>query len=423
MIRAVRPRARGQRAARAPTRRRRSPSPAKPCGLPMATTSWPTRRRSASPSVGRHEVARRRRAARRGRRAGRAPTTSKRELAAVDERGAARRGRGPATTCARGEQEAVGREHDAAARAGRHAPARACARVTRRFATDGASRSATPVDGARVGVERLALVGVRLVRVGRRPSRRLRRSRSSATVDARAPRSRARPSASSSPPGAARRARRRARRRASTGSPPAATIRSPLLDARRGRPALPSSTAAHQQAVALGQADRAAQAARDVRRARSATPSRGRAGASPRASASTRSRSAASAGTARIRPPSRRTALRPSSRPSRSTSGPPDEPRGSGAVCSIAPGDAAAARAAEAAAGRRTRSRAWRAGRARRGWRARRTGGADAGAAAGSSHATGSTSPVSTATHGEVAVGVDAGHACRSRGGRRRTSR
>ena len=38
-----------------------------------------------------------------------------------------------------------------------------------------------------------------------------------------------------------------------------------------------------------------------------------------------------------MNPPSRRTALRPSSLPSGSTSGPPDEPRGSGAVCSIEP--------------------------------------------------------------------------------------
>ena len=44
-----------------------------------------------------------------------------------------------------------------------------------------------------------------------------------------------------------------------------------------------------------------------------------------------------SAGTARIRPPSARTALIPSSRPAPSTSGPPEDPRGSGAVCSIAP--------------------------------------------------------------------------------------
>ena len=74
---------------RARTPRPPSPSPAKPCGLPIATTSWPTRRRSASPSVGGHEVARlgahhrevgERVAARR---------SSKRELAPVHERGAA----------------------------------------------------------------------------------------------------------------------------------------------------------------------------------------------------------------------------------------------------------------------------------------------------------------------------------------------
>ena len=38
-----------------------------------------------------------------------------------------------------------------------------------------------------------------------------------------------------------------------------------------------------------------------------------------------------------MNPPSRRTALRPSRRPAASTSGPPEEPRGSGAVCSIEP--------------------------------------------------------------------------------------
>ena len=51
----------------------------------------------------------------------------------------------------------------------------------------------------------------------------------------------------------------------------------------------------------------------------------------------TRSLTAAAAGTARIRPPSSRRLFTPSRRPSASTSGPPDEPRGSGAVCSMAP--------------------------------------------------------------------------------------
>ena len=69
----------------------------------------------------------------------------------------------------------------------------------------------------------------------------------------------------------------------------------------------------------------------------SATPSRGRSGAAPPASASVRRRRASSAGSARIRPPSRRIVFRPSSRPAASTSGPPEEPRGSGAVCSIEP--------------------------------------------------------------------------------------
>ena len=131
---------------------------------------------------------------------------------------------------------------------------------------------------------------------------------------------------------------------------PAATIRSP-----RSRPArsaaLPSSTPRTSRPSRSGRPT-ARRRRRATRGGAIATPSRARCGASPRPSASTRSRSAASAGIARIRPPSTRTELMPSSRPSVSTSGPPEEPRGSGAVCSIAPRDPAAARAAEAAGGR-----------------------------------------------------------------------
>ena len=76
---------------------------------------------------------------------------------------------------------------------------------------------------------------------------------------------------------------------------------------------------------------------RATRGGASATPSRGRSAASPRASSPTRRRRAASAGRARMKPPSRRTALSPSRLPPASTSGPPEEPRGSGAVCSIEP--------------------------------------------------------------------------------------
>jgi hypothetical protein len=81
--------------------------------------------------------------------------------------------------------------------------------------------------------------------------------------------------------------------------------------------------------------------ARRIRRATrggaTATPRRGEAGASPRAMLEARSFTAAVAGTARISPPSSRRALRPRSRPCTSTSGPPEEPRGSGAECSMAP--------------------------------------------------------------------------------------
>ena len=71
-------------------------------------------------------------------------------------------------------------------------------------------------------------------------------------------------------------------------------------------------------------------AARLRRRGARAAPRRGRARRRARAAR-------ASAAIARISPPSTRTVLRPSSRPRASTSGPPEEPRGSGAVCSIAP--------------------------------------------------------------------------------------
>src|SRR4051794_34726617 len=81
-------------------------------------------------------------------------------------------------------------------------------------------------------------------------------------------------------------------------------------------------------------------AARILRAARagaSAMPSRGRSVAFPPASASARRCIAASAGRARISPPSSRIELSPSRRCSASTSGPPEDPRGSGAVCSSEP--------------------------------------------------------------------------------------
>ena len=66
-----------------------------------------------------------------------------------------------------------------------------------------------------------------------------------------------------------------------------------------------------------------------------ATPRRTGRTLSPLHSRSARSARRSPVGIATIRPPSRRTAFNPSRRPSRSTSGPPPEPRGSGAVCSM----------------------------------------------------------------------------------------
>ena len=84
--------------------------------------------------------------------------------------------------------------------------------------------------------------------------------------------------------------------------------------------------------------------------------------AAPAASASARRCIAASAGSARISPPSIRIELSPSSRCSPSTSGPPEEPRGSGAVCSSEPPMRRPRGPAERAAGRADRARTSRAG-------------------------------------------------------------
>src|SRR3954447_2375912 len=78
--------------------------------------------------------------------------------------------------------------------------------------------------------------------------------------------------------------------------------------------------------------------ARRMRRATwagaSAIPSRR---GSSRVGSLRRSMAALVSGTARMSPPSRRTALRPMTRPSASVRGPPEDPRGSGAECSMAP--------------------------------------------------------------------------------------
>ena len=116
--------------------------PANPWGLPIATTSWPTRSRSASPSVAGHEVATL--GAHHGEVRERvAADDRERELAAVHERRAALAA-AAGDHVRRRQHEAVGRQHDAAAGARPACGRGASTRVTRRFATDGASRSATP---------------------------------------------------------------------------------------------------------------------------------------------------------------------------------------------------------------------------------------------------------------------------------------
>ena len=92
--------------------------PANPCGLPIATTSWPTRRLSASPSTAGVQVAF---AGAQHREVGERVRAGdvERHLAAVDERGhaAARRPAAAAGDDVRGrEQEAVRGQHDRAAR-------------------------------------------------------------------------------------------------------------------------------------------------------------------------------------------------------------------------------------------------------------------------------------------------------------------
>ena len=338
--------------------------PAKPCGLPIATTSWPTRRRSASPSGAGSEVARLGAQRRRGRRAGR------RRRPRSETRGRRRTSRGrarrrPATTCAEVSRKPSGVSttalpapdgHLPAARAPRDAQVRdGRARAPRRRRDGCASRRRAPrprsgasVDGASCGTS---------VALDASASRRL-----AAAHDRRARAPRGRP----------RRARRRGRRRPSTGCAAAATIRSPRCDAGpvggRCRP----RRRARAGRRPLGQADRAAQPARHVGRGARATPRRRGAAASPAARrvdarrAPSRRRPARGSGRRR-----RRRLLTPSRRPSPSTSGPPDEPRGSGAVCSMAPGMRRPRGPRNARPGRGDEAEGRRAGRDRRGWRAR----------------------------------------------------
>src|ERR671925_1041431 len=108
--------------------------PPNPCGLPIATTSWPTRSCSASPSLaGTRSLACARRTARSD--SGSAPTTVK-SSSRPSTNEARPRPRPPPTTCAE-----VRRKPSGVMTTALPPPPRR----TRRFATEGASRSATDV--------------------------------------------------------------------------------------------------------------------------------------------------------------------------------------------------------------------------------------------------------------------------------------
>ena len=220
-------------------------------------------------------------------------------------------------------------------------------------------------DGARVGVERLELLWIRRAAVGwarRAPSSRGSFLGRRVEGDAHAPflgaaqklelecRNPVRPRRA---PGRARRPRRRpGRRHARSGRRARSRRARPGWHPRPSGPARPPGPAGRRRGA--GAAPRAP--------ARSRPRGEDAAGVSPRASRSIASAKAAFAGTARISPPSRRIEFRPRSVPSRSTSGPPPEPRGRGAVCSIAPvmrrprGAAKAARRGRDESGRRAKA-------------------------------------------------------------------
>ena len=282
----------------------------------------------------------------------------------------------------------------------------------RRFATDGASRSATPSDRARVGVERLVLGGSggggRSPRA--MPSRRLRRPRTHRELALLgAAHDRQRELAAARRP--VERARRARRRRPPARRPPRRSGR--RARCRRRSAGLPSSTARTSTPSRSGSPTARAQAPRHPRRRDGdAEP---RAARAPRRAQPLDALAQRGAGTARIRPPSMRTALSPS-RP----------PVGV---------DERAARRSRAGAARCARSRRGCAARAGRGSCARPeetkpgvarsprppglasaiTGVPIPGASRSGPSAERSTSPVSTSTHGEVDVAVDARDAAGSR--------
>ena len=120
--------------------------------------------------------------------------------------------------------------------------------------------------------------------------------------------------------------------------PPAGATRSGRrARCRPRRRGCPSDDRAHENALALGQPDRAAHAPRHARRReRDAQAHAPRALAAPQALRPGR-RAPRRRGSRRSAHPRAGSCSGPSSRPSGSTSGPPPEPRGSGAVCSMQP--------------------------------------------------------------------------------------
>ena len=328
--------------------------PPRPCGLPIATTSWPTRRRSASPSVaGASESPAVAQHGQVGERV--AADDLEARLVAVGERRSAA-GRAAADHVRVGEQEAVRGERDRAARPRRHLAA-AHAPHHAQAGDRGPDALGHGDHRARVGVERLGLGRGRWA-AGPPPRRSRRRSagleldlhgallgaahdgqleRAALRDASRAPRRGRRPSRAPRRRGGEQVARARCRRR------------------RRGcRPRPPAPAGPRARAARPRGACGAPPAAGAI-----ATPSRGVAGASPRARPLDALLDGGRGGhrqdqaAVEAKGVQSRAAV-----PSTSTSGPPDEPRGSGAVCSIASADAAPARAAEAASVRRDEARA-----------------------------------------------------------------
>ena len=116
--------------------------PPRPLGLPIATTSWPTLRRSASPSsAGVSDSPSARSSARSD--SGSRPITSKRSSRPSEKVARPRAAERP-TTCAEVTRKPSGVSATALPAPVGTLPARV-RRITRRLATEGASRSATAI--------------------------------------------------------------------------------------------------------------------------------------------------------------------------------------------------------------------------------------------------------------------------------------